>query len=50
MRQLPKRPDFVLEYDAEVCSQLTRFGSVVLLYSKSGGNGWIGTLSNTGKN
>jgi len=39
VRQLPKRPEFVLEYEAEVSTQLTRFGFAVLLYSKAVGGG-----------
>jgi len=49
VRQLPKRPEFVLEYDAEVSSQLTRFGFAVLLYSKMVVGGGGGGVSGIGK-
>merc|ERR1712066_210573 len=34
VRQLPHKPEFVLEYNKEVKNQLNRFGFSVILYNK----------------
>lgn len=48
VRQLPKRPEFVLEYDGEVKGQLTRFGFAVLSYERRDGGGGVSGVSGIG--
>lgn len=49
VRQLPKRPELVIDYETDVRNELTRFGFAVFLYSKTGDHGITTVLSGIGK-